>query len=401
MTGLGPISSIGLGRDQFTESLQRGRSGARPISRFDVSGFKRTIGCEVTTFEPDLQRLSPADFGRAAQFAVTAARLALADGLLGEAELRTRPGLVSMGTTDGESADIDALVHECVTAPDADLDGDVVRRVPAGWLSRAVALDLDLELIETLTVTTACAAGNYAIGYAFDALQSGEIDYALCGGVDAMCRKTFAGFTRLGAVAAEQCRPFDAERDGILTGEGSGVLLLETLAGARARGVEPYAEVLGYGLTCDARHPVAPDRDRIARCMSVALERAQLSPESVDLISAHGTGTRANDVTEVGAIHQVYGAAPPPVVSLKSMLGHTMGAASALAAIACVIALREGFIPPTINHHETEPGLDIDCVPNVAREADLRIVQNNGLAFGGNNAVVMLGRVDQSPSVDE
>ncbi|MFE2187795.1 beta-ketoacyl-[acyl-carrier-protein] synthase family protein, partial [Streptomyces sp. NPDC059455] len=265
----------------------------------------------------------------------------------------------------------------------------------AARLSAAVAHELGLTDVEAVTIPTACAAGNYAIGYGFDAVRTGEVDFALCGGADAMCRKTFAGFYRLGTIAPELCQPFDVDRKGILTGEGAGVLVLESLESALARGARIYAEVLGYGLNCDAYHQVAPNQSSVARCMALALENAGVKPGEVDLVSAHGTGTKANDITEARAIREVYGAAPPRTISIKSMLGHTMGAASALAAIACSLAIVHRFIPPTINHTVTDPECEVDCVPNQAVEADLRIVQNNGLAFGGNNAVVILGKYEE------
>ncbi len=214
---------------------------------------------------------------------------------------------------------------------------------------------------------------------------------SLCGGADAVCRKTFTGFYRLGTIAPEVCQPFERDRKGILTGEGAGILVMESLDSALARGARIYAEVLGYGLNCDANHPVAPDRDSLARCIELAHRNAGVKPEDVDFISAHGTGTKANDVTESGAIRQVFDT-PPPTISIKGMLGHTMGAASALASAACALAIKEGFIPPTINHVETDPECGVDCVPNVAREAQLEVVQNNALAFAGNNAVLILGR---------
>ncbi len=267
-------------------------------------------------------------------------------------------------------------------------DTRLAERIPAGRLSSSVAAELGLTNVEPVTIGTACAAGNYAIGHGYDALRAGEVEFAICGGADAVCRKTFTGFYRLGTIAPDHCRPFDRNRRGILTGEGSGMVVMETLTSALDRGAPIYAEVLGYGLNCDAHHPVAPDRASVARCIRLALDDAGVAPAEVDLISAHGTGTKANDVTEARAI----GGEPPRVVSLKSMLGHTMGAASALAAIACALAITHEFIPPTINHVETDPDCRIDCVPNQSVRADLRIVQNNGLAFGGNNAVLILGR---------
>ncbi|MBL3669481.1 beta-ketoacyl-[acyl-carrier-protein] synthase family protein [Streptomyces sp. M2CJ-2] len=396
LTGLGVVSSIGLGVTEFLQGLREGRSGARPITVFDTEGFDYANGCEVVNFDPlDWVRTQDADrLGRAAQFSVAAARMALEDAGLDVAELRDRRGLVSVGTTDGESYDLDQLVEQEITRGPDTFDPMAVRRVPAARLSVAIAQELELADVEAVTVPTACAAGNYAIGYGFDVVRSGEADYALCGGADAMCRKNFSGFYRLGTIAPDRCQPFDAERKGILTGEGAGVLVLERLETALARGARIYAEVLGYGLNCDAYHQVAPNQDSVARCMELALENSGVKPDEVDLISAHGTGTKANDVTEAGAIRQVFGDRTPRTVSLKSMLGHSMGAASALGAIGCALAIDNRFIPPTINHVTTDPECDVDCVPNHAIEADLRIVQNNGLAFGGNNAVVLLGRYD-------
>jgi 3-oxoacyl-[acyl-carrier-protein] synthase II len=394
LTGLGAISSIGTGAKSFADGLRAGRSGAKPITAFDTTGFAYANGCEITDFEPAewVHRLNVEELGRATQFSVAAARMAVADAGLAEEELAGRRGLISIGTTDGESHDLDQLAAVQLASGPAALNPVLARRGPAARLSNAVAQELRLSDVEAVTIPTACAAGNYAIGYGFDAVRSGEVAFALCGGADAMSRKTFAGFYRLGTIAPDCVRPFDVGRRGILTGEGAGVVVLEGLASARARGARIYAEVLGYGLNCDAFHQVAPNEDSVARCMGLALANAGVAPGEVDLISAHGTGTKANDVTESRAIRQVFGSAPPRTISIKSMLGHSMGAASALAAVGCSLAIFEGFIPPTINHAQTDPECDVDCVPNRAVEADLRVVQNNGLAFGGNNAVIILGK---------
>ncbi|RJQ75863.1 beta-ketoacyl-[acyl-carrier-protein] synthase family protein [Amycolatopsis panacis] len=396
VTGLGVLSSIGTGVREFAEGLRAGRSGAGPITAFDTTGFDHSTGCGLGEFDAAAWiRALPLDgLGPASRFAVSAARMAVDDAGLGPAALAGRAGLVSVGTTDGESHDLDGLVATELAQGSSAMDPAVASRLRAGRLSAAVALELGLSDVEAVTIPTACAAGNYAIGYGCDAIRSGDVDFALCGGADAMCRKTFAGFYRLGTIAPDRCRPFDVDRLGILTGEGAGMLVLESLDSALARGARIHAEVLGYGLNCDAYHQVAPDQASVARVMALALEDAGVKPCEVDLISAHGTGTRANDVTEAEAIREIYGERPPPTVSVKSMLGHTMGAASALAAIACAVAITHRFIPPTINHDRTDPECRIDCVPNHAVEADLRIVQNNGLGFGGNNAVTVLGRYE-------
>ncbi|MFH8362261.1 MULTISPECIES: beta-ketoacyl-[acyl-carrier-protein] synthase family protein [Streptomyces] len=394
LTGFGVISSIGIGAAEFTESLREGRSGVSPISVFDVEGFAHGNGCEVKGFEPEqwITRTPVQELGRASRFAVAAARMAVQDAGLDPEELAGQRGLISVGTTDGESFELDQLVAAELADGPENMDPEIVRRVSAARLSTTIAQELGLSDVEAPTIATACSAGNYAIGYGFDAVSSGEVDFALCGGADAMCRKTFTGFYRLGTIAPEFCQPFDADRKGILTGEGAGVLVLESLESALARNATIYAEVLGYGLNCDAYHQVAPKGDSVAECMRIALENAGVKPQEVDLISAHGTGTKANDITEAGAIREVFAEDTPRTISLKSMLGHTMGAASALGAIACGLAITHGFIPPTINHRRTDPECDIDCVPNQAVDADLRIVQNNGLAFGGNNSIVILGK---------
>ncbi|MFJ8860128.1 beta-ketoacyl-[acyl-carrier-protein] synthase family protein [Streptomyces sp. NPDC102451] len=392
ITGLGVVTSIGTGPREFLDGLRTGRSGVKPITSFDTAGYAHANGCEIDDFDPAewIENIDPQELGRASQFSVAAARMAVADAGLDPEELRARRALVSVGTTDGESHDLDTLMADQLASGPEGLDGRVARRTGAGMLSSSIVRELRLTDVEAVTIPTACAAGNYAIGSGFDAIRSGEVDAALSGGADAICRKTFTGFYRLGTIAPEVCQPFDADRKGILTGEGAGILFMESLDSALARGARIYAEVLGYGLNCDALHPVAPDRDSLAACIEIAHRNAGVKPEDIDFISAHGTGTKANDVTEAGAIRQVFDT-PPPTVSIKSMLGHTMGAASALASAACALALTEGFIPPTINHNRTDPDCGLDPVANTAREAELRVVQNNALAFAGNNAVLILG----------
>jgi 3-oxoacyl-[acyl-carrier-protein] synthase II len=395
VTGLGVITSIGIGVPAFLAGLRAGSTGVRPITAFDTAGFAHSNGCEVADFDPTewISTIDPAELGRASQFSVAAAKMAAADAGLTVDRLRELRALVSVGTTDGESRDLDTLTAQDLRDGPERLAPRLARRATAGRLSSSIVREFALTDAEAVTIPTACAAGNYAIGDGFDAIRAGDVDIALCGGADAVCRKTFTGFYRLGTVAPEVCQPFDRDRKGILTGEGAAILVMESLDSAQARGARIYAEVLGYGLNCDAHHPVAPDQDSLARCITLAHRNAGIQPDQVDFVSAHGTGTKANDVSEVGAIREVFDV-PPPVISIKAMIGHSMGAASAIASAACSLAIAEGFIPPTVNHHETDPdcGPDLDCVPNQARAADLNVVQNNALAFAGNNAVLILGR---------
>lgn len=393
VTGLGPVSSIGTGVTAFGAALRAGRSGISQITSFDPSGFPYRNGGEVRDFDPAawLRRLPTQRWGRSSQFAAAAARLAADDAKLDlDTVDRTRAHAV-IGTTSGESVVLEALTASLVEAGFDAVPPQLIEQLPAGRLAHAVSEELGLRG-DSLTLATACSASNYALGYAYDLLVTGESDVVFAGGADSVCRWAHAGFYRLGALTESACAPFDRDRSGIITGEGGAVLALETLEHAEARGAHVYAEVLGYGLNCDANHPVAPDRDSIAECIRIAHRNAGITPDQVDYICAHGTGTPANDLVEAQAVVEVFGPEPPPISSIKSMIGHTMGAASGFGAIASALAIEEGFLPPTVNWSHPDPQLaGIDPVPNEARSATVRLVQNNGFAFGGNNAIVLLG----------
>ncbi|WP_422768923.1 beta-ketoacyl-[acyl-carrier-protein] synthase family protein [Plantactinospora sp. WMMC1484] len=392
VTGLGPVSSIGTGVAAFAAGLRVGRSGISPIVGFDATGFPHRDAGEVRDFVPEtrLRRIDPAGWGRSSQFAAAAARLAADDGRLTDAE-PGRSGAV-IGTTSGESVVMEQLTAQIVASGGpAGMDAGLLGMLPAHRLAHAVSAELGLAG-ESLTLATACSASNYAIGYAYDLITTDEADVMFAGGADSVCRWAHAGFYRLGALTGTACSPFDRDRSGIITGEGGAVLLLEELEHARGRGARIYAEVLGYGMNCDASHPVAPDAASISECMRIAQRNASVKPSDVDYICAHGTGTPANDSVEAQAIFEVFGAQVPPVSSIKSMIGHTMGAASGFGAIASILAIAEGFLPPTINWANPDPDLArLDPVPNVARSATVTIAQNNGFAFGGNNAITLFG----------
>jgi 3-oxoacyl-[acyl-carrier-protein] synthase II len=396
VTGLGPVSSIGIGVSEFAGSLFSGRSGISRITSFDPSLYPCVNGGEVRGFRPEslLERIDPKKWGLASQFAAAAARLAVDDaGLRLEEVPAERIGVV-VGTTAGESQVLQEFVrhtveHGFAAAGEA---SDLLEQLPTERLAHAVSSEIGAAG-ESLTLGTACSASNYALGYAYDLLADGEADVMLAGGADVVSRYIHAGFFRLGALAAAACAPFDRDRTGLLVGEGASVLLLETLEHARRRGARIYAEVLGYGINCDAHHPVAPLSSAIAECIRIAHRNAGITAEAIDYICAHGTGTPTNDVTETAALREVFGEHIPPASSIKSMLGHTMGAASGFGAMASVLALTRGLLPPTINYQHPDPELaGLDPVPNVARPMDVRIVQNNGFAFGGNNAITILGR---------
>ncbi|ETK36539.1 beta-ketoacyl-[acyl-carrier-protein] synthase family protein [Microbispora sp. ATCC PTA-5024] len=396
VTGLGAVSCIGTGVEAFTAAVREGRNGASEISSFDTDGFPYTVACEVKDFEPErlLRRIDSARWGRSALFAAAAARLAVEDSGLDPGDLSAaRTGSI-MGTTAGESQVLMEVVDQWMSQGLKAVDPRLVPMAPASQIANAVSAELHLTG-DSQTIPTACSASNMALGYAYDLVRTGQADFMLAGGADAVNRSCHAGFYRLGALAEKVCRPFDVNRSGILTGEGGAVLVLEPLEHAQARGARIYGEVLGYGVNCDAKHMVNPDASSFAECIRIAHRFAGVEASQVDYISAHGTGTRTNDITEVTAVREAFGERIPPISSVKSMIGHTMGAASAFGAIACLKAIQEGFLPPTANLEELDPALGpgLDVVPNVARPGRVDVAQNQGLAFGGNNVVTVFGRV--------
>lgn len=393
ISGLGPVSSIGIGVEDFTDSLLAGRSGIGPITSFDTTGFPHTRAGEVQGFDPAaiLQRLNPQEWGRSTLFAAAAARLAVADAALDLNGVDSERVGVVIGTTCGESQTIERIATAALRSGFSEVPPDLIRQSPGERLSYGVSEELQVSG-ESITLSTACAASNYAIGYAFDRLAAGEADVMVAGGADSVCRWVHAGFYRLGSLAKEACTPFDGNRGGLLTAEGGSALLLETMEHARKRGARIYAEVLGYATNCDADHIVAPNAASIAECIRLAHCRASVARSDISYICAHGTGTQANDSAEAEAVRLVFGTAMPPMSSIKSMLGHTMGAASGFGAIASALAIQNGFLPPTINWSTPDPTMqDLDPVPNRARKARVEVVQNNGFAFGGNNAITILG----------
>jgi len=332
--------------------------------------------------------------GRASQMALAASRLALEDAGLNLKKLdKDRIG-VCVGTTMGEAQILEEMDKLWVDKGEKGIGHKSVILFPTNNIVDNLANELQLKA-NGFMFANACSAGNYSIGFSFDLIRSNKTDIMLAGGVDAFSRVNLVGFSRLYAMAPEVCRPFDLNREGMLVGEGAGMLLLETLESALRRKAEIYAEILGYGLSCDAYHMTAPKEEGIMECMRRAMKEADIKIENVDYISAHGTGTVQNDKTECSAIKQVFNGRYKkiPVSSIKSMLGHTMGAASAIEAIACCLTIREGVIAPTINYVTPDPECDIDCVPNQSRKADVKILLNNSYAFGGNNACLVLRKI--------
>jgi 3-oxoacyl-[acyl-carrier-protein] synthase II len=399
ITGIGVISPVGTGKNTFWNALLAGQSGIGPVTTFDSTGFAAHIGAEVHGFDPDcfVKKQRPCRMGRASQLAIGAARLAIEDSGVQLDSLPPRRVGVSMGTTSGEPLFVEQYNDARKAGGDSAITAECMELYPCHVMPAHVATEFDLRG-PALIIPTACAAGNYAIGYGFDLIRTGRADLMLAGGADAFSRIPYLGFARLGAIAPERCQPFDKNRKGMVPGEGSGMLVLEPLDAALARGAKIYAEVLGYGVSCDAHHMTAahPQADGAIRAMSAALKESGMGIADIDYISAHGTGTPTNDRIESLAVRTLFAeyATKVPMSSIKSMLGHTMGAASAIEAAACALALDTGWIPPTINHEEPDPECGLDIVPNKARLTNPRVVLNNAYAFGGNNASLCLGRYE-------
>ncbi|HET9211236.1 MAG TPA: beta-ketoacyl-[acyl-carrier-protein] synthase family protein [Thermoanaerobaculia bacterium] len=397
VTGIGLVTPVGAGRDEVWKALLAGRSGIGPVESFDTSRFTTHLGAEVRGFDPApwVRRLEAAALGRASQLAIAAARMALEDAGLGpEAAAPERAG-VAMGTTSGEPREVERFDDRFLAGELEKIGAEFISLYPCHMIAAHVARELGFAGPNTM-IPTACAAGNYAIANAMDTLRAGRADVMLAGGADAFSRITYTGFHRLGAIAPERCQPFDKNRKGMIPGEGAAVLVLEPLERARGRGARIYAELAGYGLSCDAHHMTAahPEGEGAARAMERALADAGATPEEVGYISAHGTGTPTNDRLEVLAVKRVFGevARRTPMSSIKSMIGHTMGAASAIEAAVCALAVAEDRVPPTINLEEPEE--ELDFVPNEAREIPVRLAMNNAYAFGGNNASVLLRKAE-------
>ena len=400
VTGIGVITSIGSGVEAFWSHLLEGRSGFSKVSSFDTSRFRVHRGAEIEDEGWGEGVLSDSDrtLGRATQLALAATKMALKDADLQEGKLDpARTGIV-MGTTAGEPHEIERFNNLDLANQLNDLGARFIDRYPCNNIPGLVAARLGIYGGGgPVMLPVACAAGACAISHAFDLLQAGEADVMLAGGADAFSRISYAGFAGLLAIAPERCQPFDRNRKGMIPGEGSAVLVLERLEHARARCARTYAEFAGYGLSCDAFHMTGSDPDGrgAARAMEEALGQCGCAAEDVDYISAHGTGTKSNDYHETLAVKRIFGdrAYRTPISSVKSMLGHTMGAASAIEAAVCCLAIVHGIIPPTMNLEEPDPECDLDYVPNEPRKHPVAVAMNNAYAFGGTNASLILKRL--------
>ncbi len=388
---MGVISSIGIGKDAFWESLLQGRSGISPVTAFDTTNHFTHNGGEAKLFKAE--QFIPEErlkfMNRATQMAVASSKLATEDATLTPDYLSSLTVGVSHGTTLGAAQAIESV--DSLLISKQEVGKELLYQMPTQTAPAAIAREFKCSGPHFM-VSTACAAGNYAIAYAYDLITLNRADIMIVGASDGISRIEYTGFNQFSAVAPEKCQPFDKNRRGMMLAEGAGMLVLESMENAVKRKAPIYAEIAGYGLSCDAHHMTNASVEGITECMRKAMREAGITPEDVDYISAHGTGTIANDRAECAAIKKVFGPLYKtiPISSIKSMLGHTMGAASALEAIVCALALKHDVIPPTINFETPDPECDIDCVPNEARKHTVNIALNNSYAFGGNNASLVL-----------
>ncbi len=407
VTGMGVVSPIGIGLDAFWSALVEGRPGVGPITRFDASGLDCRIAAEVHDFEPEryMDRKEARRTDRFAQFALAASAMALQDaGLEGEAPLGQRAGAV-IGSGIGGMETWENSHRTLLERGAGRVSPFTVPMMIPNMAAGLVSIRFGLEGPNRCTVS-ACASGADAIGDAFRMIQRGDADLMVAGGAEAAITPfSIAAFAAAKSLSTRNedppraSRPFDRDRDGFVMGEGAGILVLEALEHARARGARIHAEITGYGATGDAFHITqpAPEGRGAARAMQAALEDAGIGPEAVGYINAHGTSTEYNDWYETVAIKQVFGehAWRIPISSTKSMTGHLLGAAGGVEAIACVLAIERGVIPPTINLEHPDPRCDLDYVPNAARPARIDVAVSNSFGFGGHNAVLVFRRYEE------
>jgi 3-oxoacyl-[acyl-carrier-protein] synthase II len=406
ITGMGAITPLGQSVDTFWEALVAGRSGVGPMTLCDTEGYPTKIAAEVKDWQPErfIERREARRMARFSQMAVAAARQAFDDAGLAAGYLDPERTGVLLGNGNGGYPNIEEAVRTIVERGGMRVDPLFMPKSLPNMAAAQVALQLGLKGYNG-TISTACAAATQAVGEAAELVRAGRAEVMLTGGAEAgISQLGLAAFAVMRAMSTRNdeperaSRPFDKDRDGFIPAEGAAVFVLETLARAQARGARVYAEVAGFGVTADAYHIVAPcaDGEGAARAIRIALSQAGVSPDAVDYINAHGTSTPHNDASETAAIKAALGesAYQTPISSTKSMIGHALGASGAPELVAAVKTIETGIIHPTTNYETPDPECDLDYVPNTARRADIRTVLKNSFGFGGQNACLVLKKVE-------
>ena len=404
VTGIGCVSAVGVGREENWSTILDGKGGVAMINRFDASDFPVRIAAQVGEFEP-ARYMEAKDARRAdrfIQFAVAASREAVEHAALNITDANAERIGVIIGTAMGGLGTFEDGVRTLQTRGPGRVSPFFVPMMLPDMATGIVSIQLGAKGPNLATVS-ACASGAHAIGEAAATIRRGDADVMLAGGSEAAVTPAgVAGFAAAGALSTRNddpdhaSRPFDLHRDGFVLGEGSAVLVLESLSHALSRGATPLAVVSGYATTADASHIVqpSPSGEGAARAMTLAIKRAGLAPADISYINAHGTSTRLNDAYETLSVKTVFGSTPPPISSTKGATGHLLGAAGAIEAAYSVLTIRDQTLPPTINYHETDPNCDLDYVPNEPRPTEAVHVVSNSLGFGGHNVSLVFSRVD-------
>ncbi|MCX6359312.1 MAG: beta-ketoacyl-ACP synthase II [Armatimonadetes bacterium] len=406
ITGRGVATALGFTVDDLWQSLLAGRSGVGPITAFDASDYPTRIAAEILDFRPEeyMDRKDARHMDRFVQLSVAATRGAVAEANLTiTPEEAPRVGVL-IGSGIGGILTIEKQLEILFAKGPSRVSPFFIPMLIADMAAGQVSIMLGAQG-PNLCVTTACATGTHALGDAAQIIARGDADVMVAGGAEApISRMGLGGFCAARALSSRNddpqgaCRPFDADRDGFVMGEGAGIVVLEELERALARGASIYGEILGYGATGDAYHITAPapDGGGAARSMRMALGAAGLEPDAIDYINAHGTSTEHNDKLETLGIKTVFGdrAYEIPVSSTKSMTGHLLGAAGAVEAVVCSLAMQHGIIPPTINYTTPDPECDLNYVPNNPIERQVRTTMSNSFGFGGHNATLVIGSVN-------
>lgn len=402
ITGMGITSSIGTGIDTFWANAIQGKSGIRQISRYDASLYPTQIAGETIDFDianlPLLEK--PKRYPLVAQYALLCAHEALLQSGLSESERRLAGTFI--GTSLGGTPELEASYKTFYEESWKRIPPLTVLRGMPNAIANHIAIHFGL-CGQNATFSNACVSSADAIHHAFQQIQHGILPIAVAGGTESLIFEALmSAWCKLRVMSTRNetpetaCRPFDATRDGLIMADGAGVIVLESLEHAKARGAKIYAEILGIGTSCDAFHMTAPTSEGQVRAVNNALNAAKIAPTDVHYINAHGTSTELNDITETNTIKAVFGesASDIPVTAQKSMTGHAIGAAGVMEIIATSLSLHHGILLPTINLHEADPKCDLDYVPNQARKKDIHIALSNHFAFGGANVGIVLGRAD-------
>jgi nodulation protein E len=396
VTGIGVVSPVGSTREEFWSGLVEARSGIGPITRIPTERLNIRIAAEVRDFDParhfDSKRLGMMD--RFSQFAVVAARAAVKDAQLDITEEIALSAATIVGNGAGGMNTLDDAFLRLYGQNNSRSHPLTIPRLMANAPSSLISMDLGLKG-PTFTIASACASGTHAIGQAFQMVRTGQAQVALAGGTEACITVgTMKAWEALRVMSADTCRPFSRNRSGLVLGEGAAIFVLEPRERAAARGAPIYGEIKGLGMSADAGDITAIDPNGAARAISAALTDAKVNPDEMDYVNAHGTATALNDKGETIALRKAFGdsAERLAVSSSKAVLGHSLGAAGALEFAATALALHHQIIPPTANFQEPDPDCDLDYVPNTARNAPLELAMSSSFAFGGLNAVLVLGR---------